>query len=93
MTAENCSQEATEPTLSRVRLRVVAEADPAALPRILALLQTLDLLPRRIVAETGSGALLHVQIDFAGVSEELISRLTLRVAHGIPVLNAFWHHI
>jgi hypothetical protein len=93
MTEETRSQKATEPTFSRVRLRIATEADPTALPRILGLLQNLNLLPRRIVAESGSGEVVHVQIDFGGVTEERISLLTAKVSQGIHVLNAFWHHI
>jgi hypothetical protein len=93
MTEENFSSEAKEPTLSRIRLRVAAEADPAALPRIVSLLHTLSLLPRRLIAEQGSGELLHVQIDFVGVSEERISLVTGKVAQGVHVLNAFWHYL
>lgn len=87
------SSPVSEPTLSRIRLRVCAEADPATLPRILGLFQSLDLVPRRVVAESSSDELLHVQIDFAGVSEALISRLTGKIAQGIHVLNAFWHYL
>jgi hypothetical protein len=93
MTVEPRPQEATEPTFSRIRLRVAVEADPAALPRILGLLQNVSLIPRRVVAESGSDAVLHVQIDFAGVSEEIISRVTGKVSQGIHVVNAFWHYL
>lgn len=93
MIEENLSSEASEPTYSRIRLRVAAEADPGALPRILALLHNLSLLPRRIIAECGSGDVIHVQIDFVGVSEDRITRITGLVAQGVHVLNAFWHYL
>lgn len=93
MIEEKLSQEPAEPPFSRIRLRVAAEADPGVLPRILSLLQNLSLLPRRVTAECSSGELIHVQIDFGGVSEERITRITGQVAQGIHVLNAFWHYI
>jgi hypothetical protein len=93
MTTEHRSKPASDPPLSRIRLRVAAEADPSVLPRILAHLQNLNLSPRRLLAESGSGQLLHVQVDFAGESEELISRLCGKLSQGIHVLNVFWHHL
>ena len=47
---------------SLLRLRVVAEADPGALARVLERFQNLNVLPRNVVAELGIADTCHIQI-------------------------------
>ena len=75
-----------------LRLRVVAEADPGALARVLERFQNLNVLPRRVIAEFGSTGAFHIQVDVAGVSEAMLTIITEKVAQVPSVLNAHWHH-
>ena len=74
-------------------LRVTAEADPGALPRLLANFQQLNVLPRRVTAEFGTDELLHVRIDVAGVSEARLNILTAKMGQIPTVLTAYWHRL
>ena len=74
-------------------LRVTAEADPGALPRLLANFQHLNVLPRRVVAEFGSDEVLHVRIDVVGVPEPRLSVLTAKMGQIPTVLSAYWHRL
>ena len=74
-------------------LRVTAEADPGALPRLLANFQHLNVLPRRVIAELASDQLLHVRIDVAGVPEARLSVLAAKMGQIPTVLSAYWHRL
>ena len=73
-----------------LRLRVLAEADPAALQRVLERFLHLNVLPRRVVAEYGTGNTLHIQLDIAGVSEQCLSLIAAKIEQAPCVLRAFW---
>jgi hypothetical protein len=75
-----------------LRLRVVAEADPGALARVLERFQNLNVLPRRVVAEFGSHGAFHIQVDVLGVSEAMLTLITEKIAQVPSVLNAHWHY-
>jgi hypothetical protein len=72
-------------------LRVVAELDPSALPRILAYFHNLNVIPRRVVAERASSEALHIRIDVAGLQEDRLSLIAGKVAQLPGVDTAFWH--
>jgi len=74
-----------------LRLRVVAEADPSALSRLFGHFQNLNVIPRRIVVEFSTTAVMDVQIDVSGVSEGRLSLIAAKIAQSVPVLNAYWH--
>jgi hypothetical protein len=76
-----------------LRLRVAAEADPGALPRLLASFQNLNVIPRRVVAEFGTGQVLHVQIDLFGLPATRLDMITAKLGQIPSVLNAYWHHL
>jgi len=83
-----------EPGLTKVlRLRVTAESDPGALPRVLANFQNLNLVPRRVVAEFGSSNEMHLAVDITDVSEHRITIITQKIAQIPSVLGAYWHPI
>jgi hypothetical protein len=77
--------------LSLCRLRVVADADPGALARVLERFQNLNCLPRRVSAEFGTDDLLHVEVDIVGLSAEQLSLITEKVGQATCVVNAYWH--
>jgi hypothetical protein len=76
-----------------LRLRVAAEADPGALPRLLASFQNLNVIPRRVVAEFGTAEVLHVQIDLFGLPTGRLDAITAKLGQIPSVLNAYWHHL
>jgi hypothetical protein len=81
------------PTAVLLCLRVSSDGDPSVLPRLLGHFHNLNVTPRRVVAEFGSNALLHVQVDVSGLSEERLSLITAKVGQNPCVLNAYWHHL
>jgi hypothetical protein len=84
-------EESSAESLQVLCLRVTAEADPGALPRVLANFQHLNVLPRRVIAEMGSEKLLHVRIDVAGVTEARLSVMAAKLEQIPTVLSAYWH--
>jgi hypothetical protein len=83
-------EEDTSHTLRR--LRVTTEIDPSALPRLLGLLQNLNLVPTRVVAEC-TVCTMHVQIDVVGVSDKSLSLVAGKIGQSPAVLNVYWHHL
>ena len=77
---------------SPLSLRVVAEADPGALARVLEHFQNLNVLPRKVVAEWGIADTCHIQIDIAGLSEAAVNLIATKLGQVPWVVNAYWHH-
>jgi hypothetical protein len=88
MTAEDHS-----PTAALLCLRVSTDGDPSVLTRILAYFQNLNVTPRRVIAEFGTNAVLHVQVDVSGLSEERLTLITAKTGQNPSVLNAYWHYL
>lgn len=84
-----CSQE----SYSLLRLRVVADADPGALARVLERFQNLNIVPRRVTAEYGTNAILHVQVDVFGLPEEQLALIAGKIRQAPCVVNAYWHRV
>jgi hypothetical protein len=86
---------AADPPLTTVLLclRVSTDGDPSVLTRLLGHFHNLNVIPRRVVAEFGSNALLHVQVDVSGLSEQRLSLITAKVGQIPSVLHAYWHHL
>ena len=76
-----------------LRLRVTAEADLGALARVLERFQNLNVVPRRVIAECGSGDVLHIQVDLLGVTEERLSLIASKLNQGMNIFSAHWHHL
>lgn len=94
MTREQALQEALEePATQALCLRVCADADPGALARILICFQTLNVVPRRVLAELGMAGTLHVRIDVAGLTEQHLSVITAKIGQMPSVENAYWHRL
>jgi hypothetical protein len=77
-------------SIQLLRLRVLADADPAAPQRVLERFLNLNVLPRRVVAEFGTGNSLHIQVDVAGISEQRLSLIAAKIEQVPCVLRAFW---
>lgn len=77
--------------LSLCRLRVVADADPGALARVLERLQNINCLPRRVSAEVGTNDMLHVEVDVVGLSAEQLTLIAAKIGQATCVANVYWH--
>lgn len=74
-------------------LRVSAEADPGALARVLSCFQTLNVVPRRVVAELGMAGTLYIRVDITGLTEQHLSLIAAKVGQVPCVGNAYWHRL
>jgi hypothetical protein len=81
------------PELSLCRLRVVADADPGAIARVLERFQHLNCLPRRVMAEFSSDDTLHVEVDVAGLRAEQLTAIAARISQVPCIVNAYWHRL
>jgi len=79
--------------MSLWRLRVVADADPGTVARVLERLQILNVVPRRIVAEFSTDDILHIQVDICGLTEEQLTLITAKIGENVSVVNAYWHRL
>jgi len=80
-------------TAALLRLRVVAQADPGALARVLERFQNLNVIPRRVIAEFGLGDRLHIQVDVCGVPEERLTLIAAKTGELPVVYEAYWHAV
>lgn len=85
-------QEIQEPA-QRLCLRVTAEADPGALARVVGFFQTLNVVPRRVLAEFGSNETLHIRVDITGLAEGHLSRIAAKIGQIPFIENAYWHRL
>jgi hypothetical protein len=82
-----CSQE----SVSLLRLRVVADADPAALGAVVQRFQNLNIVPRRISGEFGIDDLLHIEIDVCGVTAEQLALIAGKISQSPSIHHTQWH--
>jgi hypothetical protein len=76
---------------SLLRLRVVADADPGVLARILERFQNLNMLPRRVIAELGPTGTCHIQVDLTGLSENTLTAISAKLGQVPSIRSAYWH--
>jgi len=74
-------------------LRVSAESDPGALARVLSCFQTLNVVPRRVVAELGTTGTLYIRVDITGLTERQLSLIAAKVGQVPCVENSYWHRL
>jgi hypothetical protein len=75
---------------SLLRLRIVADADPGAIARVLERFQNLNVIPRRVAAEFGIDHIVHIEVDVFGMSEAQMELITAKLRQSISVTNAYW---
>ena len=80
-------------TVSLFRLRVVAEADPGAIARVIERFQNLNVLPRRVIAEFGIDEVIHIQVDVCGLPEEQLKVIAAKIGAATSVMSAHWHRL
>lgn len=84
---------AQETVTQALCLRVSADADPGALARVLSCFQTLNVVPRRVVAELGTTGMLYIKVDVTGLTERHLSLIAAKVGQVPCVGNAYWHRL
>jgi hypothetical protein len=81
------------PPYSRGRLRVVSDADPGAIARVVERFQNLNIIPRRVSAEFSSNDLLHIEVDVCGVPDEQLALIAGKIRQSPCIVNAYWHRL
>lgn len=74
-------------------LRVSAESDPSTLARVVGHFQTLNILPRRVVAEFRADATLHIRVDVTGLTEHHLSKIAAKIGQIPSIEHAYWHRL
>ncbi len=87
------TNEAEDAPVAALSLRVTAELEPSALPRVLACFQNLNLIPQRVIAELGTRAEVHIRVDVFGMPEERLSLIAAKIGQMPGVANAYWHRL
>lgn len=94
MTQEQALLEAREECASQALcLRVSADADPGALARVLNCFQSLNVVPRRVIAEHGTTGTLYIRIDVTGLTEGHLTLIAAKIGQVPCVGNAYWHRL
>jgi hypothetical protein len=75
------------------RLRVVADADPSTIGRVIERLQNLNVVPRRISAQISNNHQLHIEVDVFGLSEEQILLVAAKIAETTTVHHMYRHRL
>lgn len=84
-----CSHEFFAP----LRLRVIADPDPAAISRVIERFQNLNVVPRRLSAEFATNDRLHIEVDICGITPEQLSLIASKISQSPSVHHAHWHPI
>jgi hypothetical protein len=82
-----------EPVTKALCLRVSADGDPGALARVLTCFQTLNVVPRRVIAEVGTTGALYIRVDVTGLTEARLSLIAAKIGQVPCVENAYWHRL
>jgi hypothetical protein len=80
-----------DPVYSRRHLRVVAEADPGVLARVIERFQNQNVVPRRVIAELGATGAIYIQVEVTGVPDVTMTLIATRLRELPCVLNSYWH--
>ena len=78
---------------SLFRVRVLADADPGALARVLERFQNINVLPRRVIAECGINDTVFIEVDVFGLTEAQVSLIAMKIRQAPCITNAHWHRV
>ena len=78
---------------SLLRLRVVADADPAAIGAVVQRFQNLNIVPRRVSAEFGVDDRLHIEVDVCGLTTAQLSLIAGKITQSPSIHHAYWHRL
>jgi hypothetical protein len=76
-----------------LRLRIVADADPITLVRVLDRFQNLNVMPRKVTAELCTTGLYHVEVDVFGISEDTLRMIAGKLCETTCIRTAHWYRI
>ena len=74
-----------------LRLRVVADADPAAVARVLERFQNLNVVPRKILAELSLTGVFYVEVDISGITPDCMAVIAAKIGEAPCIHSARWH--
>jgi hypothetical protein len=80
-------------TVSLLCLRVVADADPGAIARVIERFQNLNWVPRRVIAEFGADDKIYIQVDVCGMPETQLAVIAQKVGQATSIVAAYWHRL
>lgn len=72
-------------------LRVVAEAHPGALARVIERFQSQNIIPRRVLAEVCASGSICIQVEVVGVPDSLLTLIANKLRELPCVLSSHWH--
>jgi hypothetical protein len=78
-------------SFSLIRLRVVADSDPAAIGTVIHRFQNLNIVPRRINAEFGIDERLHIEVDVCGVTVEQPAIIASKISESPSIHHTQWY--
>jgi hypothetical protein len=76
---------------SLLRLRVIADANPGTIARVLDLFQNLNVTPRRVAAEFGIDEIMHIEVDVFGLPATQMDLVAAKIRQAVSVTDAYWH--
>lgn len=74
-----------------LHLRVSAEPDPGVLARVLERFQNLNVVPRRVLAEWATTGALYVEVEIAGISENMLNLIAMKLGQVPSIFSAHWY--
>jgi len=74
---------------ARLRLRVFADADPAAIAAVVNRFQNVNVLSRRLTPAFGSNETLQIEVDVLGLSEDQVMLIVNKICESPSVVNAW----
>ena len=80
-------------TVSLLRLRVIAEADPGAIARVIERFQNLNCIPRRVIAEFGTDDRIHIVVDVCGMPEAQLALIAKKIGEATSIVLSNWHRL
>jgi hypothetical protein len=80
-------------TVSLFRLRVVADADPGVVARVIERFQNINVLPRRVIVEFGINETIHIEVDVCGIPEEQLKTMAAKIGQATTIVSAYWQRL
>jgi len=67
--------------------------DGEFIARVIERFQNLNVLPRRVIAEFGIDATIHIQVDVCGLPEEQLKIIAAKIGSAASIVSAHWHRL
>jgi hypothetical protein len=79
--------------VSVLHLRVTTDSDPGGIARVLERFQNLNVLPRKVSAEWATTGLMHIEVQIAGMPEEMLTLIAAKLNSVPSIVNAYWYRL